>query len=214
MYLLPRLITNPIWNHIVIVTLTLLTVDIIWCSSCLRSHSPSHLHSCSCSCDCHDNNHHKNHSLSNHHSHYAGHHDFPPPVKHRVVDIGNSKPVGYADIAFEVLSHSEGHDNTAYHTNPDENPYHPTILMATAITKIPRQHLIAQLLMQTMNLIKHLTLVKSPQQTYLQHLTYATLTTLNQDPSWVSLLSCCLISTNGTYIPWLQKQSIPTWSCW
>ncbi len=95
------------------------------CSSCWLRLSPTSSRSHSCSCDCHDNNHCKHCLLSNHHSHFVGHHDFLPPAKRGVVDIGNCEPVGYACIASEVLSHSEVLDHTAWHTNPGKNPYRP-----------------------------------------------------------------------------------------
>ncbi len=42
----------------------------------------------------------------------------------RPIDIGHHESV-YASVVYEVSSHSDGPDHTAWHTNPDENPYHP-----------------------------------------------------------------------------------------
>ncbi len=41
------------------------------------------------------------------------------------IDIRNCKLVGKAEVASEVLSHSEQPDHTAMHTNLDLNPYRP-----------------------------------------------------------------------------------------
>ncbi len=55
-----------------------------------------------------------------------------------VIDIGNCEPVGNANIGSEVLSHSEGPDHPALHTNPDENPYHPNHFDSQGNCKVPK----------------------------------------------------------------------------
>ncbi len=57
-----------------------------------------------------------------HSSHY---HDFPPPTKHRVIDIRNHEPIATASITSAVLPHSDGPDHTSSHNNLDEYHYQP-----------------------------------------------------------------------------------------
>ncbi len=68
-----------------------------------------------------------------------------PPAKRRVIDIGICKPVSCTSIASEPSSHSEGPDYTAWHTKLDEYLITPFILMTTAMVRISKEPLVAQL---------------------------------------------------------------------
>ncbi len=130
-------------------------------------------------CAVHDDDSHDHHfSINHHNSHSVGHPGFLPHTKGRVIDIGNPEPVSYGHVASEVSSHSEGPNSAAQHTNPDENSYHPAYFDSHSNFEDPKTASYCPTTTRTMNPIKNLILVTSPQWTCLQSLMFTIITTL------------------------------------
>ncbi len=165
--------------------------------------SPSHLCSHLRSCD-HHNDAQRSHRSSCSHvdTNFAIHDNVCPSIK-PYFDITGRDPVNLPSKTSEVSSHSDGPDHSAWHINPDENPYHLIHFDSHGNHEFPitATYSSTYLVYESK---KHFTLATNPIQTHCLLLTFAITLILRPKktllvshktwqtiPSWVSWSTCC-----------------------